>query len=313
MRSILFSFSLVLSVVSSAHPAIGIVKNSKGFIFYSDLSNVYRLDPSTHQTTIAVRNVHSHELFIDEKDNLYGEHFWFADEATNRFDHYLWRLNANGKLDTISGTSNAYAGFDFSVVRDLDGNQYRVQALTTDHILKRKKDGTVETLATGAFKGISWLQPLHDGALYFANGNAIYKINAKDVVVKVAGPVSSDEKDPGIYRIFQKNDVGPLYVAVAGDRAIKRINSNGSLDVIFKEKDPDQILTGGVFDNDGKLWVLEWNPKNEVRVINVDGEIRTASAQNIVSDYRYWLVGVVFIGIAIFLIRVRMIRRRRQD
>jgi hypothetical protein len=310
------SLFLVLFVISTtallAHPGIGIVKDKKGFIYYTDLQNIYKLDPSTNKRTITVPNVHSHELYIDENDNLYGEHLWYADEATNRFDHYLWKLNANGKLDTLTGVSDAYApGFDFSIVRDKNGNQYRVQALTTDHILKKTKDGTVEIIASGTFKDISWLQPADDGTVYFSKENAIFKITAKDSVVKIADHIASVNQHAGIYRIWHKEIAGPLYVAVAPDRVIKKINADGTTEIFYTEKESDWMPTGGLFDKGGKLWLLECNKNNDVRVIQAGSQMQTATMQSSISKYRYWLMGILFTGIIVFLFLSRRKEKNR--
>jgi hypothetical protein len=305
MKLFFLALFLISTTTLFAHPGIGIVKDKKGFIYYTDLENIYKLDPSTNKKTIAVANVHSHELYIDQDDNIYGEHLWFADEPTNRFDHYLWKLNANGKLDTLTGVSNAYAGFDFSIVRDKNGNQYRVQSLTTDHILKKTKDGAVETIASGSFKGIAWLQPIDDGTVYFAKDNDIFKITTKDSVVKIAGHIATDDQHAGIYRIWHKEIPGPLYVAVASDRAIKKINENGTVEIFYTEKEEDWMPTGGLFDKEGKLWLLECNRKNDVRVIQTGKETQTASIQSSIAKYRYWLVGILFAGIVVFLFRSR--------
>jgi hypothetical protein len=311
MKYPLLFISLLAAITTFAHPGIGIVRDSKGFIYYTDLTNVYRLDPSTNKKSIAVPNVHTHQLYMDAQDNLYGEHLWYADEATNRFDHYLWKLSAEDKLETISGTSNAYADFDFSLVRDNEGNQYRVQALTTDHILKKTKEGTVETIASGSFKNVSWLQPAGDGTLYFSNGNAVFKIAGGAGVVKVAGPVSSNENDPAIYRIWQKETAGPLYVAVASEHAIK-IDSSGLIENFFIEKGNNWLITGGVFDKEGELWVLEYNHNNEVRVIHAGKEKQPASIQYTISKFRYWIVGFLFAAITIFLLRGRKQHRKSE-
>ena len=71
-------FSILLSHVRevSAHPGIGIVKDSKGNIYYTDLKNVLKYS-SDGKIVIVVPGVHTHELYIDGKDNLYGEHLWY--------------------------------------------------------------------------------------------------------------------------------------------------------------------------------------------------------------------------------------------
>ena len=74
MKRLLFC---LLPILAYAHPGIGIVKNSKGIIYYSDLQQVWKIENGLK--TIAVPGVHSHELYMDSADNLYGEHVIYID------------------------------------------------------------------------------------------------------------------------------------------------------------------------------------------------------------------------------------------
>ena len=58
-----------------AHPGIGIIKNSKGNIFYTDLKQVWKVTPDGKKTNV-ISGVHTHELYIDQQDNLYSAYVW---------------------------------------------------------------------------------------------------------------------------------------------------------------------------------------------------------------------------------------------
>ena len=73
----LFILVGMLASAAMAHPAVGIVRDSDGNIFYSDTANVWRIDPHGAKS-IAVPNVHTHELWLDSAGNLYGEHLWYG-------------------------------------------------------------------------------------------------------------------------------------------------------------------------------------------------------------------------------------------
>jgi len=45
----------------SVHPGIGIVKDSKGNIYYTDLSRVWKIAPDGKRSAV-VNKVHTHEL-----------------------------------------------------------------------------------------------------------------------------------------------------------------------------------------------------------------------------------------------------------
>ena len=37
-----------------------------------------------------------HELCLDARGNLYGEHLWYEGERTNEWGHYVWRRAPDG-------------------------------------------------------------------------------------------------------------------------------------------------------------------------------------------------------------------------
>ena len=94
---------IIFSIISTAkaHPGIGIVRDSRGNIFYTDLKQVWKISTDGSKT-IAVPHVHSHELFIDPSDNVYGEHLWYNGEKLDTWGHYVWCLHANGKYTVIN-------------------------------------------------------------------------------------------------------------------------------------------------------------------------------------------------------------------
>src|SRR5688572_30589452 len=74
---LLLSFILSLTVfqgIAQAHPASGIVVDSKKQIYFSDLETIWRVDTSGNLTVFraGVRGRHVHELAIDKEDNIYG-------------------------------------------------------------------------------------------------------------------------------------------------------------------------------------------------------------------------------------------------
>ena len=73
MRFLLILLVIVAPGSALCHPPVGIVIDSKGNIFYSDLNHVWKIARDGTRS-IAVENVHTHDLYIDKNDNLYGEH-----------------------------------------------------------------------------------------------------------------------------------------------------------------------------------------------------------------------------------------------
>ena len=140
-----FFFLLLIPFFSNAHPGIGIVKDSHNNIYYTDLAQVWKVSPNGTKT-IAVPQVHTHELYMDAKDNLYGQHSLYSGEKTNRWSYYIWRLNATGKLDTILKPTDGFFIEDYSFARDATGAMYWIQQGIPEKIIKttpdKKKHGT---------------------------------------------------------------------------------------------------------------------------------------------------------------------------
>jgi hypothetical protein len=90
---------LALAGVAQAHPPVSVVMDARGFVYYSDLQNVWRISP-TGTRTIAVIGVHTHQLYVDAENRLYGEDAT-SDDATGRPYHRVWRLDPDGTLTDV--------------------------------------------------------------------------------------------------------------------------------------------------------------------------------------------------------------------
>jgi hypothetical protein len=118
--------------IGFCHPGVGIVMDSKGNVFYTDLHHVWKIDPKGN-VTIAVEDVHTHELYLDKRDNLFGEHLWYEGEATDKWGHYVWKLTSEGKLQIVKPKQEGFLE-NYSFVRDsrrcnvLGGSQTKMSA-----------------------------------------------------------------------------------------------------------------------------------------------------------------------------------------
>ena len=274
LKLMLSSFVFLLqSTYTLAHPGIGIVKDSKGNIYYTDLQQVWKI--SNGHKSIAVPHVHTHELYIDAQDNLYGEH-QFNNAAGDTFYHYMWQLQPNGKLDTVYPTQIAYQQINFSLARDKAGNEYYTRQFikrpNDAHIYKKDRNGNETVFARGNFKGVTWLHPQNNGSLLFVQNNNVYKATPDGKVICLAKNIGS--KQPSFH--FSGNSItvwgvwqdaaANTYVAVFSDQAVKKIAPDGSVSNYYQSKGEWAPLHG-VFDNEGRLWVIESSDKNEIRVV----------------------------------------------
>ena len=270
---ILLILLILTSNMAFAHPGIALVKDSKGNLYYSDLQQVWKV--SDGQRTLAVPNVHTHELYIDAQDNLYGEHQYTMAGTNDRFMHYLWVLRPNGRLDTVVSAKEAYIDINFSLARDRWGNEYFTRQFLrrrdTTNIYKRTPDGRETVFVGGNFKGVSWLHPQDDGSLLFVRHNNVYRAdsagNLRVLAQGIGSPTASYTfagNNPIVYGLWQ-DSADNVYAAVFSDQAVRRIAPNGKVSDVYRSSGAWTPIQG-IFDNEGRLWILESSDKNEIRL-----------------------------------------------
>lgn len=273
MKICLVYVLLCLSIQGYAHPSVGIVKDSKGNIYYSDLHQVWKI--AKGKKTIVVPNVHTHELYIDQKDNIFGEGGYYDDKAV-KFYHYTWVLRPTGQIDTVMGMKEAYVQQDFSLARDKKGNEFYIKRFLvsrsdTNHIYRRSPGGTETILATGNFKEVNWLHPQDDGSVLYASGDAVFRVdsvgNIKLLTDNIRNQNDSSSGDILIWGLWQ-DQFENVYAAVFSDKAILKIDKAGNISKIYTSKGNWSPLQG-LFDKVNVLWVMEGSDKNEVRVVPV--------------------------------------------
>ena len=259
---------LLVTATAFAHPGIGIVVDSRGNIFYTDLHHVWRIAPDGTKT-IAVANVHTHELCTSTNGVLlYGEHLWYNGEGLNTWGSRVWMRSPDGKVvDVIP----AHPGFNdgFSFVRDAAGNSY-FAVREKNEIRKRAPDGRVSTIARGKFRDIRWMTAAPDGTVYFIDTVDLIRVTPDGRIMTVARGLS----EGGILRLWvgARHRVmglwvdggGNVYVADHAGGNVKRVDRNGRITVVDRSTYP-WGPTGGTFDRDGNLWLLEYSI-NDARV-----------------------------------------------
>jgi len=251
-----------------AHPGIGIVKDRKGNIYYTDLKQIWKID-TNGKKTIAVANVHSHELYMDSADNLYGEHLWYNGERANTWGHYVWCLQNNGTLVKIKEPA---AGFleNYSFVRDGKGNMYWAERWIVSRIKKKGPGGNVVILAEGKFKDIRWMHATAAGALYFIDLTDLYKIDEQGKLRLIAKSLEEGIafKDTSLkHHIFGiwLDKADNIYIAVTGGQVVKKISTDGIVSsAIYSSGGWSPIA--GLFDEKENLWLMESDRLNEIRV-----------------------------------------------
>jgi len=311
----------LITTVSFAHPGIGIVKDSKGFIYYTDLKNVYQVDPKTMKEHIVVHDVHTHELFMDNNDNLFGEHLWYNGEKLDTWGHYVWRFNCSGGLDTIIKPAEGFLN-NYSFSRDDSGNMYWVQRFKISRFKKRSIDGTVTSVAEGKFKDIRWMHASKNGDIYFIDLTDLYKIeNGK---FKLLSKNLQERTSIFEYGSLKHNIFGiwldeneNIYIAVTGGQVVKKITQNGKVsDIVYSSG--TWRPTGGLFDENGNLWLLEnkGGPVSKTRVRMIDKHAllkRPSSTTYMINTIRPVLLAsiIIFILLTGVYQLIKKIRKRK--
>ena len=266
MRRLALAAALtLLALRANAHPSVSVVFDSKGNVYFSDLKQVWRVAPNGSQSVV-VPNVHTHELYIDAQDNLYGEHLWYEGDATKKFDHYFWRRSPDGRIDRVVAAHEALKNeLDPSFVRDRAGNQYWAQ----------KPGGPImrnqTVLARGTFRDIRFLTATPDGTVYFIDTFDLMRVTPDGRVSTVARALTTEDLIPS--RVHNQimglwtDRAGNVYLADLKDNVVKRVTPAGAVSVVARSK-LTWDLSGGGFAPNGDLWVLEFR-LYEARVRNV--------------------------------------------
>jgi hypothetical protein len=249
-----------------AHPPVSVAVDAQGNAYYSDLTHVWKVAPNGTRS-IAVRNVHTHELYLDARGNLYGEHLWYEGDATKRWGHFVWRRGSDGKVVAIT---NRRTGFlrDMSFVRDAAGNMYMADD-ARKRVLKRTPAGVESTVASG-LTAIHWMTVSPAGTVYLVDGGDVVRIRGNRVE-RIARNMATtsltrphiDEQHAlmGLWLDRFEN----LYVADAARGQVKKIGADGKTSVFAKSSQP-WTPSGGAFAANGDLLLLEVTMTNSVRL-----------------------------------------------
>ncbi|MDF9799400.1 hypothetical protein OKW21_004663 [Catalinimonas alkaloidigena] len=278
--TLILCYFLLLVKLASAHPAIGIVMDSKGVVYYTDLLHVWKISPDGSHT-IAVKNVHTHQLYLDKEDNLYGEHSWYEGEATDQWGHYIWRLNNDGELEyTVPRTEGLPV--NNTLIRDHESNEYWTEKFGTHEVIKKKTaNGEIDLHTDHRFQDIRWICTSREGKdLYVIDHLTLKKVSAKGQVVNITDNLK--ESSPPFFSVSDHHYLmgvwtdaeAYIYVAVFGARKVKRITPEGKVETVL-EAPENWSPTGGLVASDSSLWVLEFSRQNKARVrkVSPDGKI----------------------------------------
>ena len=183
------SIALLLLCLSGgtaqAHPGVGIVQDSRGNVFFTDLKQVWKVAPGG-KMSVAVPNVHTHELCLDPEDNLCGEHLW---SGGGGWRHRVWCLKGDGSLIEVIPDREGFPR-DYSFTHDLAGNMYFADPDEKTAIKKRSSDGKITTHATADFRTVQRMTATPDGTLFLMDGADLRRVSSDGKVATIATNLS---------------------------------------------------------------------------------------------------------------------------
>lgn len=259
----------LLATSASAHPAVGVVVDSKGNIFYSDLRQIWRL-AANGALGIAVPNVHSHELYMDANDNLYGEHVWYNGERLNTWGSRVWRRSPDGRVVDVVPP---HGGFNenWGAVHDAAGNIYIVHRPNQQTTTLIKCAPACRPFSSHHFENIRFMTATPSGTLYIVDLVDLVKVTPDGRAIVVARNLSAKRENHQVLGVWTDRYEN-VYVADYGDRSVKRVDKQGHVDVVARSSFP-WAPSGGTFMRNGDLIVLETKVTvgDETRVVRVSG------------------------------------------
>ena len=257
-----------------AHPPVGIVMDSRGFVYYSDLQNVWRISPTGNRTLVVI-GVHTHQLYLDAQDRLYGEDAT-NDDATGRPYHRVWRLDPDGTLTDVIPRRAGYLWDygDFGFVRDRFGVAYILQHSRGPALVRIGATGSVyRTSLPRSEPGFAL--PLPDGRIAITAGRDLLRADPrrqeahvwKSDLASMAPRVMQVADRHALLGLWLDGEER-LYVAAFAGAAVIRIDRDGTTEIVARSPD-GWAPSGGMVGPDGSLWLLEMSTDNQVRVRRV--------------------------------------------
>jgi hypothetical protein len=275
MRKLFVILIAHFSLTALGHPGVGIVMDTKGNLFYTDLTHIWKIDRQGKKT-IAVNNVHSHEIYIDSLDNLYGEHLWYNGEAKDTWSHYVWKLSVNGKIEKIIPDTEGFLT-NYSFVRDHMGHMFWADRDNKDcqKVVRKNTNGTLRKIGDQCLSNIGWMTSTTNGTIYLVDQQQLKKVDQLGHVITLTSDLIDDKlqlsnKDHYLSGVSTDKDEN-IYVADCTEHAVKKVTQQGKVSLAFKTTVP-WAPSGILVAPNGDAWLLEYSTTNTVRVERITKE-----------------------------------------
>jgi sugar lactone lactonase YvrE len=261
------------------HPGSGILVDRLGQIYFIDTgSGLWKID--TRGAVSHLSPLRNHWIAMDPSDR-------FAQARLPTDTGREWVITS------VSTNPTMLISTDFPLVIGSDGNLYYPSARETNvRILRANPTGGTSAFVTlprsVAGAALGWINGLTtgpNGSIYYAEDNAVRRIDARGQVTTVAtvvplanGPKIPDVEKHPYLRGLKVDPNGVVYVADSGDARTLKITPDGKVTTLVQLETPwaptDVAVFGDIvyvleFLHTGGEDRTEWMPR--VRKITADG------------------------------------------
>ena len=258
--------ALLVSTPASAHPSVSVVIAPNGDVFYSDLSQVWRITRDGRKV-VAVPDVHPHELYGDSSGAIFGDDSrWLGGD---RWEHRIWKRAPDGRITTVVPW-RAGSWPEYGLTRDAAGSMYWVECTPAGvcTIFTRDSSGRKKNAApaTRFRQPINWIMASPAGEIYVVEGPDLRRVNRDGKIETIARIASRSEGRHALMGLA-RDRAGNVYVAAHDDKAVKRVSPDGKVSIVARSAGP-WSPSGVAVSPNGDLWILEWS-RTEARVRHV--------------------------------------------
>lgn len=257
-----------------AQPPVSVVMDSRGFVYYSDLQNVWRISP-TGSRAVVVIGVYTRQLYIDAENRLYGDDAT-RDDITGQPYHRVWRLDPDGSLmDFIPRRAGYLSDYgDFGFVRDRLGVAYVLQRSGGPALVRVGATGRVSR-TTLPRRDPGFALPTPDGRVVITAGRDLLRVDPRRRQA-VVWKTNLARLTPRVVEVPDKyalmglwlDRYARVYVAAHSGAAVIRLDPDGEVSIVARSP-AGWSPTGGMIGPDESLWLLEYSETGQVRVRRV--------------------------------------------
>jgi hypothetical protein len=181
---------LLAATAASAHPPYGIVSDQKGRVYFTDLEQVWRIEPDGKVALFrpGVEGVHVHELALAPNGDVIGVQNAY-DSGRDEYSSGNWRRTPDGR-ESWPVPMARFAPNGSGPTLDRAGNSYVTQWVSNDDhrvmLFRRSPSGRVDLLfgdprVASRFRSemaadVGGLALAPDGAVIFADGTLVRRV-----------------------------------------------------------------------------------------------------------------------------------------